>query len=264
MVSLVGRWGDTKGSLYEVSVDDDSKATIRTTRPHGKVLVTPGLVRTDSKSGCIIWGRRGSRSYWLSDLGSRSLKWERQPDPPFVWHRVGECPVRPKSWGGASRSTVAAAQGKQSGSQKGACSQEDDRSGRLHSTVAQGKQSGSQKGTRSQEDDRSAAARRMLARAAARRALARSLPAAAPARNLAPPPLQRHRSSRERSRKRQDATGGSAAGRGRTPQRAHRGQHGRRRRHSSRERSRKRRREEALQAAQALSARLTALLASLD
>jgi len=101
--SLVGRWRDTKAkaSSYEVSVGDDSKVTIRTTRHDGLVLVTTGLVRTDSNSGWIIWGPSGPR-YWLTELDSRSLKWDPwehrcQHAAAFVWYRVGEYPAYPKS-----------------------------------------------------------------------------------------------------------------------------------------------------------------------
>ena len=93
--SLVGKWCDTKdSSLYEVSVNGNSKITIRTTRPSGKIIVRDDLVGVDS-SGCIIWGRPGAREYWLSQLDSRSLKWKPQRAAAFVWHRVGECPARP-------------------------------------------------------------------------------------------------------------------------------------------------------------------------
>ena len=57
--SLNGSWRDTKAqaSSYEVSVDDDSKVTIRTTRHDGKVLVSaPGLVRRVGR--WIVWGRQ--------------------------------------------------------------------------------------------------------------------------------------------------------------------------------------------------------------
>ena len=118
--SLVGRWRDQHASLYEVSVDK-SEVTICTTRRNGEVLVNDKLVKRDAKSGWITWGRdrrTGSR-YLLSKLDSRSIKWEKQHAADFVWSRVGECPVRPKSEKdrGASSSTVA--QGRQSRSQKG-------------------------------------------------------------------------------------------------------------------------------------------------
>ena len=90
--SLVGKWRDTKAkaSTYEVSVDHDSKVTIRTTRHNGTVVVSRGLVREDYNSGHIVWGKPPGRRYWLSELGSRSLKWEHQHLAAFVWHRVGE------------------------------------------------------------------------------------------------------------------------------------------------------------------------------
>jgi len=104
--SLVGKWRDTtkKPSTYEVSVDHDSKVTIRTTRDDGLVLVTTGLVHRDKDSGYIIWGLPGPRQYWLSKLDSRSLKWRHQHLAAFVWHRVGECPMPPwrRCYGGAT------------------------------------------------------------------------------------------------------------------------------------------------------------------
>jgi len=179
--SLVGRWRDTKAkaSTYEVSVHD-SKVTIRTTRHDGLVLVTTGLVRRDVNSGCIIWGQPGPRQYWLSELDSRSLKWRHQRLAAFVWHRVGECPVPPKSeedrptqtspspsklrqelkaqhdkecendldTAGRSKSSLQA--------EAGAEGPEAKSRGASSSTVAQGKQSHSQKGACGQEDDRGA------------------------------------------------------------------------------------------------------------
>ena len=92
--SLVGSWRDAEGSTYEVSIERNSKVTIRTTRPRGKVICSTGLVHMNSQSGCIVWGRpRRTKEYWLSELNSRSLKWQSQHAKAFTWYRVGRCPA---------------------------------------------------------------------------------------------------------------------------------------------------------------------------
>ena len=105
--SLVGRWRDQHASLYEVAVDK-SKVTICITRRNGKVLVNDKLVKRDAKSGWITWGRdrRTGCRYLLCKLDSRSIKWEKQHAADFVWSRVGECPVRPKSEKDRDRKSV--------------------------------------------------------------------------------------------------------------------------------------------------------------
>ena len=132
--SLVGSWHDTQGSTYEVSIER-SAVTIRTTRPDGKVLFSPGLVRMNSQSGRIVWGRSGpTKEYWLTKLNSRSLKWESQHAKSFTWYRVG------RSEEGRATSSSSEAQGqqslcgivalgKQARSPKGPCSHEDERGG---------------------------------------------------------------------------------------------------------------------------------------
>lgn len=90
--SLRGVWRDTKGSKYDVLVDNDT-VEIRTKRPNGQVIKTRGLVHWDSKSEWIVWGRSGARSqYWLSELASSSLLWERENSAPFSWQRVSGPP----------------------------------------------------------------------------------------------------------------------------------------------------------------------------
>jgi len=166
--ALVGKWRDTtaNASTYEVSVDHDSKVTIRTTRHNGTVLVTRGLVRVDYNSGHIVWGRPPGRQYWLSELDSRSLKWEHQCLAAFVWHRVGEeSQPTPKPSSPSKLKQEHRAQHQceddvdtagMSPSQKGACAKAGWPGAITltpNSTEAQSKQSHSQKGACNHEDN---------------------------------------------------------------------------------------------------------------
>jgi len=154
--SLVGRWRDTraKASMYEVSLDHDSRVRIRTTRHDGSVLLTTSLVRKDYNSGCIIWGQPGPRQYWLSELDSRSLKWHNKQLAAFVWHRVGELPVPPKNEEGRhTQTSPSPSRLRQERSlpvvtqqaEAGVEGPEAKSRGASTSTAAQGKQFGSQK-----------------------------------------------------------------------------------------------------------------------
>ena len=89
--SLRGLWSDTKGSSYKVLVHGSGEIVeIRTTRPSGQTISTRGLVHWDAKSGWIVWGRSGARSqYWLSELSSDTLLWEREGSKAFSWSRTG-------------------------------------------------------------------------------------------------------------------------------------------------------------------------------
>lgn len=91
--SLKGGWKDTKGSYYEVIVKNDV-VEITTTRPAGKVIKTRSLVHWDTtESDWIVWGRSGARNqYWLSELSSEFIYWEREGSAAFTWQRVSGPP----------------------------------------------------------------------------------------------------------------------------------------------------------------------------
>jgi len=91
--SICGTWQDTKGSTYELSLDDDGTTYLSTTRPSGDVRHTEGIIRVDEDdSSQVIWGngkragfvlQAGSDSWsltWHSINGGKSFQWERVAD----------------------------------------------------------------------------------------------------------------------------------------------------------------------------------------
>eukprot|EP00933_Yihiella_yeosuensis_P013430 TRINITY_DN12456_c0_g1_i1.p1 TRINITY_DN12456_c0_g1~~TRINITY_DN12456_c0_g1_i1.p1 ORF type:complete len:599 (-),score=107.37 TRINITY_DN12456_c0_g1_i1:174-1754(-) len=83
----LGRWRDTKGSIYEVELDvnkDSQSCTIRTTRPSGRKMTTKGLLRI-SEGTTVMWGKSfylkpvdgaSNQIQWVSLNGGRDFSWE--------------------------------------------------------------------------------------------------------------------------------------------------------------------------------------------
>jgi len=102
LATVLGRWVDSKGSEYDVVLDENEQrrgkgsgsCTVTTTRPNGKVRVTRWLIRL-SKDGQVIW----SSSYYLDDENAtgQSIRWlSWRGGRPFVWDRVGGNAVHDK------------------------------------------------------------------------------------------------------------------------------------------------------------------------
>ena len=73
--SLAGSWQDDRASSYEVSVDENSKVTIRTRRPRGEIIVTTGM------SERLIW--RGIVGLSNSTTINRHYKRPRRMPSPI-------------------------------------------------------------------------------------------------------------------------------------------------------------------------------------
>lgn len=88
--SLEGNWRDTKGSVYDVTVFNDT-VEVWTTRPTGETLKSRRLIGWDDERKWIVWGGRPNTrayQYWLTELGADRMKWERPSSAPFQWERI--------------------------------------------------------------------------------------------------------------------------------------------------------------------------------
>lgn len=92
---LCGRWKDTFGSAYTVTLDDGrASLSVLTTRPSGQVLSSYALIYLER--GRIVWGKSGKVSFCLADSLSDSeskpsqIRWVPPPNrkgKSFEWTR---------------------------------------------------------------------------------------------------------------------------------------------------------------------------------
>ena len=71
LASIGGQWKDTKGSVYDVSVDAWNSCTVATTRPTGAARSTRGLIRLHHDLVADVMSLRWNDAYVLQLGGGR-------------------------------------------------------------------------------------------------------------------------------------------------------------------------------------------------
>ena len=89
--NLCGQWSDDRGNNYTVIIDEDgSSCTVRTVRPNGRVITTPGLIR--GRLPRLTWGLNFVlRTVLNGDDKPEEILWQPiRPGPKrlnFKWRR---------------------------------------------------------------------------------------------------------------------------------------------------------------------------------
>jgi len=89
--ALCGQWQDQKGSTYTLTLTGDHTLQVRTRRPSGHIILTPGLIRIDwcGEQGRIVWGKSGARNlYTIAAQDKQTVTWGSEGSALFQWERV--------------------------------------------------------------------------------------------------------------------------------------------------------------------------------
>eukprot|EP00438_Fugacium_kawagutii_P014048 Skav204155 [mRNA] locus=scaffold903:269162:277661:+ [translate_table: standard] len=101
---IEGDWDDTNGNHYEVWIDESgSSCSVRTTRKNGHVKTTRGMLKYDSRSDTLMWGRSyymemeendNSKIHWTPLKAVQAYTWFRSEDEAEgsdeTWESSGE------------------------------------------------------------------------------------------------------------------------------------------------------------------------------
>ena len=92
--SLCGTWTDGRRSTYVVTrMATDWCLQVRTTRPWGEVITSPGIINLDRASPVqrywVSWGRgRPAQRYWLTESTPGYCVWRRLRSRCYTWTRL--------------------------------------------------------------------------------------------------------------------------------------------------------------------------------